>query len=93
MKVPSWAIVLLAVALVVLPLVVARGAEFGGADAEAEEAIAEIQPDYVRWFSPLWLPPSGEVESTLFTLQAASGAALIAYIFGYRRGRQRARGE
>ncbi|GAB6158380.1 hypothetical protein JCM39194_15800 [Desulfotomaculum varum] len=76
------------VALAILPLVVVHDAEFGGADGQAENAIAEIKADYQPWFQPLWEPPSGEIESLLFALQAALGAGFIGYYFGYRRGKK-----
>ncbi|WP_121749704.1 energy-coupling factor ABC transporter substrate-binding protein [Streptomyces sp. E2N166] len=87
------ALLLLAVAaLAVLPLVLGLGDHkeepFAGADAEAETAITEIEPDYEPWFSPLYEPPSGEIESALFALQAAIGAGVLAYYFGLRRGRR-----
>ncbi|WP_345962126.1 energy-coupling factor ABC transporter substrate-binding protein [Streptomyces sp. BRB040] len=87
------ALLLLAVAaLAVLPLALGLGDHkeepFAGADAEAETAITEIEPDYEPWFSPLYEPPSGEVESALFALQAALGAGVLAYYFGLRRGRR-----
>lgn len=92
MKIPSWVLMALTVALMILPLVVAQSAEFGGSDDQAETAITEIHPDYVPWFSPIWEPPSGEIESALFAVQAAAGAAFIAYFFGYRRGQRRSSG-
>ncbi len=58
------------------------GAEWGGADGEAEEAIKEINPEYESWFSPIWEPPSGEIESLLFSLQAAIGGLIIGYVLG-----------
>ncbi len=64
---------------------------FAGADGQAEVLITEIQPDYKPWFEPFWTPPSGEIESLLFGLQSALGAALIAYCLGYYGGRQKAR--
>ncbi|MET4656853.1 cobalt/nickel transport protein [Streptomyces sp. PvP037] len=82
----------LVAALAVIPLVFGLGNHkeepFAGADAEAETAITEIDPDYEPWFSPLYEPPSGEIESALFALQAALGAGVIAYYFGLRRGRR-----
>ncbi|MFI2375416.1 energy-coupling factor ABC transporter substrate-binding protein [Streptomyces sp. NPDC018964] len=82
----------LVAALAVLPLVFGLGDHkeepFAGADAEAETAITEIDPDYEPWFSPLYEPPSGEIESALFALQAAIGAGVLAYYFGVRRGRR-----
>lgn len=79
-------------ALAVLPLALGLGAgreePFTGADAQAETAITENAPDYEPWFSPLYEPPSGEIESALFALQAAVGAGVLAYYFGLRRGRR-----
>ncbi len=72
--------------LTVTPLVFVGGAEFGGADGEAEEMITEIKPDYEPWFTSFWEPPSGEIESLLFALQGALGAGFIFYYLGYKRG-------
>ncbi|MFE6335812.1 energy-coupling factor ABC transporter substrate-binding protein [Streptomyces sp. NPDC057806] len=86
-------LLLLAVALLaVMPLALGLGDHkeepFAGADGEAETAITEIDPDYEPWFSPLYEPPSGEIESALFSLQAALGAGVLCYYFGLRRGRR-----
>ncbi|GGW40146.1 energy-coupling factor ABC transporter substrate-binding protein [Streptomyces xantholiticus] len=86
-------LLLLAVAaLAVLPLVLGLGDHkeepFTGSDGEAEAAITELEPDYEPWFSPLYEPPSGEIESALFSLQAALGAGVLAYYFGLHRGRR-----
>jgi cobalt/nickel transport protein len=79
-------------ALAVLPLALGLGDDkkepFTGADSQAETAITEIKPDYKPWFSPLYEPPSGEIESALFALQAALGAGVLAYYFGLRKGRR-----
>ncbi|MEB3269119.1 MAG: energy-coupling factor ABC transporter substrate-binding protein [Leptolyngbya sp.] len=82
----NWLIVFTVIALAVLPLIFVRG-EYGGADGEAEEAIAEIQPDYEPWFGGVFEPPSGEIESLLFVSQAAIGAGIIGYVIGLYRGR------
>ncbi|MEV7192407.1 energy-coupling factor ABC transporter substrate-binding protein [Streptomyces sp. NPDC093510] len=85
-------LLLIVAALAVLPLALGLGDDeeepFAGADAQAETAITEIDPDYEPWFSPLYEPPSGEVESALFALQAAIGAGVLAYYFGLRKGRR-----
>ncbi|WP_030159197.1 energy-coupling factor ABC transporter substrate-binding protein, partial [Streptomyces sp. NRRL S-244] len=87
-------LLLLVAALAVLPIALGMGEgkeePFTGADAQAETAISELKPDYEPWFSPLYEPPSGEVESALFALQAALGAGVLAYYFGVRKGRRQA---
>ncbi len=88
MKSSNWILIFLVILLAVVPLFLAHGAEFGGADGEAETAITEIAPDYEPWFSPLYEPPSGEIESLLFSTQAALGAGFIAYFFGYKKGQK-----
>lgn len=80
-------IIALVIFLAVLPLFLNKGAEFGGADGQAEELITEINPEYTPWFSSIWEPPSGEIESLLFALQAAIGAGLIGYYLGYGKGK------
>ncbi|WP_418790665.1 energy-coupling factor ABC transporter substrate-binding protein [Phosphitispora sp. TUW77] len=81
-------LILLVVLLAVVPLFMNQGAEFGGADGQAEELITQINPDYQPWFSSIWEPPSGEIESLLFALQAALGTGFIGYYIGYVRGRK-----
>jgi cobalt/nickel transport protein len=68
-------------ALVVLPLMFVHG-EFGGSDDAASKAIADQQPGFKPWFEPIWKPPSSEIESLLFAVQAAIGAGTIGYVLG-----------
>jgi cobalt/nickel transport protein len=76
------------VILAIIPLFLQKDAEFGGADGQAEEAIMEINTNYEPWFKSIWEPPSGEIESLLFSLQAALGAGFIGYFIGFMRGKQ-----
>jgi len=55
---------------------------FSGADGRAQQAITTIAPDYKPWFAPLFEPPSGEIASLLFALQAALGAGVIGFWLG-----------
>ena len=88
--------VLLAAAalLAIVPLFMGfQGEEiFTGSDDQAEATIQKIRPDYEPWFHPLWEPPSGEIESLLFALQAALGAGFLGYYLGLRRGQAYRRG-
>lgn len=81
---------LLVILLAVFPLFILKGAEFGGADGKAEEVILAVKSGYQPWFKPLWEPPSGEIESLLFALQAAIGAGFIGYYFGQLKARKNA---
>lgn len=83
----NFIMLLIAVALIVIPLVLKPGAEYGGADGQAEDAITEISPGYKPWFSSLYEPPSGEIESLLFATQAALGAGIIGYYLGSRKAK------
>ncbi len=87
-RVVTWLLIVVVIGLVVVPLLVVRNSEFGGADGAAETAITEIDPDYQPWAEPLWAPPGDEIESLLFALQAALGAGVIGYFFGLKRGQR-----
>jgi cobalt/nickel transport protein len=80
-------LLLAVVALVVGPLLLHHndGAEFAGSDDQATQLITRSTPGYHRWAEPIWEPPSGEIESLLFALQAAIGAGVLGYYFGRRR--------
>lgn len=74
-------------ALAVFPLFL--GGEFNGADGLAAAHI-EAQPGFTPWAMPLWTPPSKEIESLIFALQAAFGAGVIGYVIGRRHERAKA---
>jgi len=66
---------------------------FRGADDKAKDVIGTIAPGYHPWFKPLLEPPSGEIGSLLFALQAALGAGFIGYYLGVSTTRARMRRE
>lgn len=76
-------LLLIAIIIAIFPLLIITDSEFAGADGLAEEIIAEISPDYEPWASSLIEPPGGETESLLFALQAAIGAGILSFGFGY----------
>ncbi|MEC1523371.1 energy-coupling factor ABC transporter substrate-binding protein [Neobacillus niacini] len=80
---------LIVILLAIIPLIFLNDAEFGGADGQAEEVISEVAPNYEPWFHAIWEPPSGEIESLLFSLQAALGAMIIGYCLGYGKARKK----
>ena len=60
--------------------------EWSGADDQAGGAIDKLTGGtYVPWAHSVWTPPSGEIESLLFALQAAFGGLIIGYFLGYYR--------
>ncbi|MEW5920890.1 MAG: energy-coupling factor ABC transporter substrate-binding protein [Bacillota bacterium] len=75
-------LILVLVLLVIAPLLLSPDAPYEGADGKAEEIIMEINPAYEPWWEPIWEPPSGEIESMLFSLQAAAGSLFIGFSLG-----------
>ncbi len=71
------------VALCVLPLMLNKESEFGGADGAAGDVVLEIQEDFEPWAEPMWSPPGGETESLLFCVQAALGSGVFFFGVGY----------
>lgn len=68
------------------------GAEFAGSDNVGSNLIAQLTGKSVEDFTPLipqWEPPSGEIESCLFALQAAVGGIFVGGVFGYWIGQKK----
>lgn len=67
-------------------------AEFAGSDTLGSSQIAEMTGRAEEDYQPLigqWEPPSGEIESGLFALQAAVGGILVGWVFGYWKGQKK----
>lgn len=81
------------VLLVSMPLVMSRNNHgddaFAGTDDKACALVETMSPGYKPWIKPLWNPPSGEIATLLFSLQAALGAGVIGYYLGYSKGRKK----
>lgn len=61
--------------------------EWGGADDQPEGVIQKLTGGgFKPWFQNVWTPPSHEIESLLFALQAAVGSLVIGFFLGYYRG-------
>jgi cobalt/nickel transport protein len=68
--------------------------EWSGADSQAENVISQITGGtYEPWFTSIYTPPSGEIESLLFALQAAIGSLIIGYFLGYYRAVEKSKKE
>jgi len=68
------------------------GAEFAGSDNVGSQLIMNLSGNPEGFFQPLipqWKPPGGEIESSLFALQAAVGGILVGGVFGYWIGQKK----
>lgn len=91
------AFLLLALAIIALPLLLRPDKEFSGADDAGSQMVSEIiGQEYTPWATPLIerilgreLP--GETESLLFCLQTALGTAVLSFGFGYLVARKKYR--
>lgn len=66
--------------------------EFSGSDDVGSGLIADLTGQSVESFTPLipqYEPPSGEIEATLFALQASFGGLILGLVFGYWLGQRR----
>ena len=66
--------------------------EFRGSDEVGSQKISELTGNPVESFKPLipqYEPPNGEIEATLFALQAAFGGLILGIIFGFWLGQRR----
>ncbi len=66
-----------------------NGGEFAGSDTVGSSQISQITGIPEENFHPLigqWIPPSGEIESALFAIQAAIGGIFVGWVFGYWKG-------
>ena len=77
----NYLLIAAVLALVIFPLVFVNG-KFGGSDDQGSEAVAASRPGFKPWIEPIWEPPSPEIESLLFAVQAAIGAGVIGYVLG-----------
>jgi cobalt/nickel transport protein len=81
-------------AFVAVFLMVSAGGShaFSGSDDVGSEKIAELTGHPVESFTPLipqYVPPSGEIESSLFALQASFGGLVLGLVFGYWLGQRK----
>jgi cobalt/nickel transport protein len=87
-------LLILVVAIVIFPLALYNGkgesqGYFGGSDDQGPAYISST--GYIPWFHSIWTPPSQEIESLLFAVQAGIGALIIGYVLGYYNGQSKER--
>lgn len=102
-KTKKTVIALLAAAacIILVPLFVMRGVEFGGSDDAGSVMVERITGEYEPWFTPVLeqalngeLP--GEMESLFFCVQTGIGVGIIAFCMGRmveRKQQEKQRGE
>jgi cobalt/nickel transport protein len=69
-----------------------KNAEFAGTDDIAAGRMtgsSGTPAEEIHPLIPQWVPPSAEVESTLFALQAAIGGMIIGGVFGFWIGQKK----
>ncbi len=85
----NWLIAIAVLSLAFFPIFFVKG-EYQASDERSEAAIKEVNRQYQPWFEPILKPASGEIETFLFSTQAALGAGTIGYIIGLYKGRSQA---
>ena len=92
---PALLVALVAIFVLSLALAPRTGAEdgeaFAGTDSQVTGTLTEAGAK--PWFSPIFEPGSGEIESGLFAVQAALGAGVLGFALGQLRGRAAAKRE
>jgi len=74
--------------IIITSFIIGKEGEFTGADNQIQVVIVQENSAYKPWFKSIWTPPSGEIESLLFALQAAIGAGYIGYYIGRKQNVQ-----
>lgn len=91
---PEIITVLAILGFIVVFLVASQGGDhtFRGSDDLGSLKIAELTGKPVESYTPLipqYKPPGGEIEGTLFALQAAFGGIILGFIMGYWLGKKK----
>ncbi len=80
-------LVIVLLLIFIIPFFINHGGDYSGSDSQAETVILSIDSDYQSWIGSVYEPTS-EIETLLFSLQAAFGTGIICYILGYYQGRR-----
>lgn len=78
---------LVTILLILGPLFLLKGAEFGGSDDAGSKMVESIAGEYEPWFTPVLEKAIdgellGEMESLFFCVQTGIGVGVIAFIMG-----------
>lgn len=73
--------------IIVIPLFIKKGANFGGTDDMGIQKIESMKEDYEPWFTPVLEMLLGrelprEVESFIFCIQTGIGVGVISFVMG-----------
>lgn len=74
--------VFIGVGLLVLPFLAPGLGDWNGTDDRGMEMVSKFDQSYEPWYQSGFEPPSGAIESVLFSVQAALGGGIIGYILG-----------
>ncbi len=75
------------IVLAAVPLLSIHGKDFPASDDNSSKGIEELRPGYKPWFTSVFKPQGGEIETFLFATQAAIGSGITGYILGLYKGR------
>ena len=81
-------------AFIIIFLAISSGGmyDFAGSDNAGSDKVAELTGHPIDSFKPLipqYKPISGEIEATLFALQASFGGLILGIVIGYWLGRKK----
>ena len=85
-------VAVLAFILIFLAVSASGTHKFSGSDDIGSQKVAELTGHPADSFQPLipqYEPPGGEIEATLFALQAAFGGVILGLVFGYWLGQKK----
>lgn len=84
-KIKNTLLITICLVILIIPFMLHRDSEFEGSDAQGEEMIMALDERYEPWISPIFPDIPGEIETLLFTIQAAMGGGFIGYYMGRKK--------
>lgn len=100
MKTTGYLIILISISIMLMLVYITANqhvpvaGEWAAGDTQIVSQIGVITGnEYKPWFEPIWAPPNSEIETFLFSLQAAIGAIIVGYFIGYYKGKKEVSGK